>query len=671
MAHCGLIARAALVLFVVRCARPFLFAAITFLLVTFMVAMRAIRVTALRFAAVPMPARHVERLATMMVREVSLWSMVSWPVKTWRGKIWPVVGKRTWPPTGARSAVWSTPTVEVLARPARQTAREIVSSALIAPATEMGRARAMEAMCGKMVPMVTVARMGKMTMVVMPAVGIRGEAVMSRPVMLPAAMVANSAMPRPVRTVLTVAMDMATGLGPVCLRRLVRAGERHGYFIRASRQENGRANERVAGDRDFVIADEARFAAVVAGPMGAARVLTMHLAADLGRVWSWRVMDSGQLQGGFAPSDLEAKLRSVRAAFQRVGNLPPEGVSFGVAIVGERDQLTAAGIESPGGPVAAAKLGADDLALELLALQFLPLGLLLGRQQGFELGVGRCALLFELLTHRLAITIAAGAAQGSAVLPLNGADLFLLLIRQAQVGGDLRIGQGRGATLLKADLLESLELIRVQDFLERGIVGFHALAHFGHPLLAVEVTQLGEALALFLHLRRDFRDLLVAELQLLLNRFLTEQHEPAAIETAAAAAPLGPGRRRRQRRHGQHGDQKHLAHLQFSVKDGSALLGLLEAVGTSARGACLAHLAVQTALQGMEPPRSRTVSQNSRQRWIACRTCQQCHSAGQATARITTALAWPCGVTFRFKKLLPGSTSSRVTANGQRGSGVS
>ncbi len=191
-------------------------------------------------------------------------------------------------------------------------------------------------------------------------------------------------------------------------------------------------------------------------PMAAAMVATMDPVADAGGRSVMPTMLADQDNGGRAAlrGVAEAGLARISAG-QHQRHLVPQrvfGRSARNGAAAQIDQLLAFNGEARR-TIAAALLRTLQLALEGLADQFLPLGLLFGSQQGLGLFIGRLAQFLELLPRRGPIAAATAALECAAHFALNGAELFLLLRGQLQRFGDFRIGQRAGASLLQGDLL--------------------------------------------------------------------------------------------------------------------------------------------------------------------------------------------------------------------------
>jgi hypothetical protein len=137
-------------------------------------------------------------------------------------------------------------------------------------------------------------------------------------------------------------------------------------------------------------------------------------------------------------------------------------------------------------------LGPRDFAFERFAGQSFPFFILLGRQYAEGLFGGAGAQFLNFLLGRLAIAAGARlkrfAHLGLRTL-LDVLELALLVRAQVERRSHFRIGQGDGAALLQADLLEALELIFLQDAGERCFVGFGDLREFGLSFFATQIAQ--------------------------------------------------------------------------------------------------------------------------------------------------------------------------------------
>lgn len=92
-----------------------------------------------------------------------------------------------------------------------------------------------------------------------------------------------------------------------------------------------------------------------------------------------------------------------------------------------------------GGTIATATLKTLNLSFERFAGQFLPLGLLLGGEQCFELRSGCRTCFFELLARRLAVLATATTLKRAAHFVVDSLYFFFLLGGQAHGLGHLVI----------------------------------------------------------------------------------------------------------------------------------------------------------------------------------------------------------------------------------------
>ena len=240
------------------------------------------------------------------------------------------------------------------------------------------------------------------------------------------------------------------------------------------------------------------------------------------RDWRWPRRLAPRRQFSFAA-------RGARPEFRQQGPKPAPGLRGGAPARGAV------------GPVAA-RLRARDLALERFAAERFEFFFLFARQNALGFFVGALAQRADFRLGRLAIAPLDEVADLALRGLLDFAQAVLLFRSERQRLGHRRVIERRGAALLQRDLLEPLELIFLQDAGHGRVVRLGALLHLLLPLGAIEIAQPGQRFALLGGELRNLFRLLLGELELLLHRFLIEQHEIihalTASESARAAALL-------------------------------------------------------------------------------------------------------------------------------------